>query len=174
MSSGEGVRIKLRVNGVTHELTVKPYERLIDVLRYRLGLTSVKEGCGRGECGACVVIMNGDLIPSCLVLAVRADGSEITTLEGLAPKGKLHAVQKALLDTHSIQCGFCVPGVALAIKWLLDRNPDPSDEEILEVLDGHLCRCGSYLRFVKAAKLASKYLREGREFFSVEEVGLNG
>ncbi len=164
------IPIKLNVNGVEYSITVKPYERLIDVLREKLGLTSVKEGCGRGECGACVVIMDGELVPSCLVMAVRANGSKITTLEGVAPNGKLHAVQKALLDTHAIQCGFCSSGVVLAIKWLLDKNPNPSEEEIKEVLSGQLCRCGSYLRFVKAAKLASKYIREGKVYFDIKEV----
>jgi len=164
------VKIKLRVDGKHYEVYVKPYERLVDVLRYRLGIVSVKEGCGRGECGSCVVLMNGELVPSCLILAVRANGSEITTVAGLAPEGKIHAVQKALLDVHAIQCGFCIPGVALAIKWLLDKNPNPSDEEIKEVLSGHYCRCGGYLRFIKAAKIASKYIREGRIYFDIKEV----
>ncbi|MCD6428460.1 MAG: (2Fe-2S)-binding protein [Desulfurococcales archaeon] len=164
------VTIKLNVNGKDYEVPVRPYERLIDVLRYKLGLTSVKEGCGRGECGACVVIMDGKLVPSCLVLAIRANNRKIITLEGLAPEGKIHAVQKAFLDTLSVQCGFCLPGVILATKWLLDRNPNPSDEEIKEVLGGHLCRCGSYLRFIKAVKLAVKYLQEGKVYFDIEEL----
>ncbi len=164
------VKIRLRVDGKNYEVYVKPYERLIDVLRYKLGIVSVREGCGRGECGSCVVLMNGELVPSCLVLAVRADGSEITTVAGLAPEGKIHAVQKALLDIHAVQCGFCIPGVALAIKWLLDKNPNPSDDEIKEVLSGHYCRCGSYLRFIKAVKIASKYIREGKIYFDIKEV----
>ena len=164
------VRIKLNVNGRDYELDVRPDERLVDVLRYRLGITSVKEGCGRGECGACVVIMNDELVPSCLVPAFRADGARVVTVEGLAPEGKLHAVQKALLDVHAVQCGFCIPGVTLAIKWLLDRNPNPTDDDIKEVLSGHYCRCGSYLRFIKAAKLAAKYIAEGRVYFDVSEV----
>jgi len=162
------VTIRVNVNGKDYVIDVKPYERLIDVLRYKLGLTSVKEGCGRGECGACVVLMDGKPIASCLTLAVRANGKKIITLEGIAPPGKIHAIQKALLDTHTIQCGFCVPGIILSLKWLLDSNPNPTDEEIKDVLDGHLCRCGSYLRFIKAAKLAAQYIREGKIYFDVE------
>jgi len=164
------VKIRLNVDGKDYEVYVKPYERLIDVLRYKLGITSVKEGCGRGECGACTVIMDGMLVPSCLVLAVRADGSKIITSAGLAPEGKIHAVHKALLDTHAVQCGFCIPGVAVAIKWLLDRNPNPSDEEIKDVISGHYCRCGNYKRFIEAAKLAAKYIREGKTYFDIKEV----
>ncbi|MEM1533053.1 MAG: (2Fe-2S)-binding protein [Desulfurococcaceae archaeon] len=161
--------IKLTVNGVTHVVSVKPYERLIDVLRYKLGLTSVKEGCGRGECGACVVILNGKIIPSCLTLAIRANEAEVQTLEGLAPEGKLHAVQKALIEVHGIQCGFCIPGFAIAIKHLVDNNPNPTDEEIKEALDGYLCRCGSYPMLIEAAKLAAKYVSEGRKYFDLRE-----
>lgn len=164
------IEISFKVNGKEVKVKVKPYERLIDVLRNKLGLVSVKGGCGRGECGACVVIMNGKLIPTCLTLAVRADGSEVLTLEGIAPEGKLHAIQKALLDTYAMQCGFCFPGVIMTSKYLLDKNPNPSEDEIKEVLDGNLCRCGSYLRFVKAVKLASKYINEGKIFFDESEV----
>lgn len=164
------IKVKLSVNGRDYEVSVRPYERLIDVLRYKLGLTSVKEGCGRGECGACVVIMDGKLVPSCLVLAVRANNKKILTLEGLAPEGKLHAIQKAFLDVMSVQCGYCLPGVIIATKWLLDKNPSPADQEIKEVLSGQLCRCGSYLRFVKAVKLAVKYLKEGKVYFDIQEL----
>ncbi len=162
--------IKLNVNGKDYVVKIKPYERLIDVLRYKLGFTSVKEGCGRGECGACLVIMDGKLVPSCLVLAIRANGSKILTLEGLAPEGKIHAIQKALLDVHAIQCGYCFPGFIMAIKHLLDNNPDPSEEDIMKALEGNICRCGSYLRFVKAAKLAAQYIREGKIYFDLKEV----
>ena len=164
------IKITLNVNGKDYKVVVKPYERLLDVLRHKLGFTSVKEGCGRGECGACVVLLDGKLVPSCLVLAVRTNGSKIITAEGLAREGKIHAIQKALLDTYSVQCGFCFPGVIMAMKALLDRNLNPSDEEIKEFLEGQLCRCGGYLRFVEAVKLASKYIREGREFFNELEV----
>lgn len=164
------ITITLNVNGKDYRISVKPYERLIDVLRYKLGFTSVKEGCGRGECGSCVVIMDGKLVPSCLILAYRANGSKIITLEGLAPEGKIHAIQKAFVDTLGLQCGFCFPGVILAAKYLLDRNPDPTDEDIKDALEGQLCRCGSYLRFIKAVKLAVKYIKEGKIYFDVKEV----
>ncbi len=164
------IAIRLNVNGRDYVVTVKPYERLIDVLRYKLGFTSVKEGCGRGECGACVVLMDGKLVPSCLVLAIRANGSKIVTLEGLAPEGKLHAIQKAFLDTLGVQCGFCFPGVIIATKYLLDRVSDPGDEDIKNYLEGQLCRCGSYLRFIKAVKLAVKYIKEGKIYFDLKEV----
>ncbi|RLG74946.1 MAG: (2Fe-2S)-binding protein [Thermoprotei archaeon] len=159
------IEITLNVNGKDYTVKVKPYERLLDVLRYKLGLTSVKEGCGRGECGTCAVIMDGKLVASCLVLAVQARGKKILTLEGLTPPGKLHAIQKALLDTYAMQCGFCFPGVIMAMKSLLDRNPDPTEDEIREALSGNLCRCGSYLRFIKAAKLAAEYIRKGQVYF---------
>jgi len=164
------IEIALNVNGKDYKVKVKPYERLIDLLRYKLGLTSIKEGCGRGECGACAVIMDGKLVPSCLVLAIRADGSKILTLEGLAPPGKIHAIQKALLDTFSVQCGFCFPGFEMAIKALLDRNLDPTDDEIMEALSGNLCRCGSYLRFIKAVRLAANYIKQGKIYFDEKEV----
>jgi len=164
------IEIKLNVNGKDYKVKVKPYERLLDVLRYKLGLTGPKEGCGRGECGACSVIMDGKVVPSCLVLAVRADGSKILTVEGLAPEGKIHAIQKALLDTFAVQCGYCFPGFEMAIKALLDRTLDPTDEEIKEALSGNICRCGSYKRFMKAVKLAAKYIKEGKVYFDEEEV----
>ncbi len=172
MSSDEypDIPIKLTVNGREHVVLVKPYERLIDVLRYKLGYTGVKEGCGRGECGSCLVIMDGKLVPSCLVLAIRANGANITTVEGIAPEGKLHAIQKALLDTHAVQCGYCFPGAIVAAKYLLDHNPDPSDEDIMKALEGNICRCGSYPMFIEAVKLAAKYIREGKIYFDIEEV----
>lgn len=159
------IEITLNVNGKDYTVKVKPYERLIDILRYKLGFTSVKEGCGRGECGTCAVIMDGKLIASCLVLAIQARNRKILTLEGLTPPGKLHAIQKALLDTYAMQCGFCFPGVIMAMKNLLDKNPNPTEDEIKEALSGNLCRCGSYLRFIKAAKLAAEYIRKGQVYF---------
>jgi len=172
MASNEypDIPIKLTVNGVEHVVVVKPYERLIDVLRYKLGYTSVKEGCGRGECGACLVIMDGKLVPSCLVLAIRANGSNITTLEGIAPEGKLHAIQKALIESHAVQCGYCFPGFIMAMKYLLDKNPEPSEDEIKNILEGNICRCGSYPMFMQALKLAIKYVREGKIYFDIKEV----
>ncbi len=164
------ITITLNVNGKDFTVNVKPYERLIDVLRYKLGFLSVKEGCGRGECGTCTVIMDGKLVPSCLVLAVQARGKKIITLEGIAPQGKLHAIQKALLDTYAMQCGFCFPGVIMAAYHLLSKNQNPSEDEIKYALSGNLCRCGSYLRFVKAVKLAAEYIRKGQVYFDLKKV----
>ncbi|OYT57246.1 MAG: hypothetical protein B6U76_01565 [Desulfurococcales archaeon ex4484_217_2] len=163
------ITITLNVNGKDYTVNVKPYERLIDVLRYKLGFLSVKEGCGRGECGSCAVIMDGKLVPSCLVLAVQARGKKIITLEGIAPPGKLHAIQKALLDTYAMQCGFCFPGVIMAAYYLLSKNQNPSEDEIRYALSGNLCRCGSYLRFIKAVKLAAEYIRKGQIYFDLKK-----
>ena len=164
------VKVHLKVNGKEYELEVPPNERLLDTLRYRLGLTSVKEGCGRGECGTCIVLVNGMPRHSCLTLTATLDGSEVTTLEGLAPEGKIHAIQLAFLETKGVQCGFCTPGFILMAKALLDRNPDPSMEEVKEWLSSTLCRCGSYHYYFAAVKLAAKYIKEGKIYFDEEEV----
>lgn len=156
------IPVKFVVNGREVEVEVKPYERLIDTLRYRLGLTSVKEGCGRGECGACVVIVDDKLVPSCLMLTVQARGRRILTLEGIGSEKKLHPIQKAFIDAQAAQCGFCIPGVIMAAYWLLEvkGNLNPSVDEIKDTLSGNLCRCGSYYRFIKAVKLAVNELRK--------------
>jgi len=164
------VRVSLRVNGSTFELDVKPNERLIDTLRYRLGFMGVKEGCGRGECGSCIVLVNGKPRNSCLTLTATVDGAEITTLEGIAPPGKVHAIQVAFLETGGVQCGFCTPGMIMMAKGLLDINLDPSDEDIKMWLSSVLCRCGSYSKYFEAVKLAAKYLKEGRVFFDLNEI----
>ena len=164
------VRVHLRVNGVDHELDVEPNERLLDTLRWRLGLTSVREGCGRGECGVCIVLVNGKPRNSCLTLTASVDGSEITTLEGLAPPGKVHAIQVAFLETGGVQCGFCTPGFILMTKALLDHNPNPSYDEIVRWLSSVLCRCGSYHLYFKAVEVARDYLAKGRVFFDEKEV----
>jgi len=156
------IPVKFVVNGREVKVEVKHYERLIDTLRYRLGLTSVKEGCGRGECGACVVIVDDKLVPSCLMLTVQARGRRILTLEGIGSEKKLHPIQKAFIDVQAAQCGFCIPGVIMAAYWLLEvkGNLNPSVDEIKDALSGNLCRCGSYYRFIKAVKLAANELRK--------------
>lgn len=147
------------MNGIEHELDVQPHERLIDILRYRLGLTGTKEGCSTGDCGACSVIMNGRVVPSCLVLAVSADGCEITTIEGLSDGGKLHPIQEAFIECGAVQCGFCTPGMIMAAKALLDENPNPSLEEIKRALSGNLCRCTGYAKIFEAIQVAAIKLR---------------
>jgi carbon-monoxide dehydrogenase small subunit len=148
--------IVLRVNGTSYQLAVEPWWTLLDVLRNQLDLIGVKEGCGAGECGACTVLIDGQAVNSCLVLAVRAAGHEITTIEGLARDGRLHPIQQAFVDEGAVQCGFCTPGMVLAAKALLDENPRPSEHEVRVAIAGNLCRCTGYAKIVSAIRLASE------------------
>jgi len=148
--------IELVVNGKRHRLMVEPEELLVDVLRERLGLTGTKKGCGTGDCGACTVLMNGRAVNSCLVLAVAADGAEITTIEGLAADGELHPLQQAFVEHGAVQCGYCTPGMIMAAKALLDENPHPSEEDIRSALAGNICRCTGYARILAAVKAAAE------------------
>lgn len=157
------VSIRLTVNGKNYGLDVEEDLRLIDVLRDQLRLTGTKEGCGEGECGACTVIMDGRTVNSCLVMAFQADGSEITTIEGIAKGDILHPVQRAFLEVGAVQCGFCTPGMVLSAKALLDQNPKPTREEIREGISGNLCRCTGYHKIVDAIALASAYMRGEKE-----------
>lgn len=152
--------INLTVNGEKLQLSVDENLRLIDLLRDELGLIGTKEGCGEGECGACTIIMDGETVASCLVMAFQADGSEILTIEGLEKEGELHPVQRAYMDAGAVQCGFCIPGMVLSTKSLLDKNPSPNDEEIREGISGNLCRCTGYNKMVIATKKAIKYIEE--------------
>ncbi|MEM0379937.1 MAG: (2Fe-2S)-binding protein [Desulfurococcaceae archaeon] len=163
-------RVCLKINGLNYTFEIPSTERLIDTLRYRIGLMSVKEGCGRGECGNCIVIVNGLPRHSCLILTARLDGAEITTLEGIAPPGKLHAIQVAFIESGGIQCGFCVPGFIMVAKALIDHDPKPSREKIIEWLSSVLCRCGSYYYYVRAVEKAIKYINEGKLFFDEREI----
>jgi carbon-monoxide dehydrogenase small subunit len=146
------VAISMTVNGVERRLETFPMMRLLDILREELGLTGTKEGCGEGECGACSVILDGRLVNSCLVPALQADGSRITTIEGIATAGQIHAVQQAFIDCGGAQCGICTPGMILASVSLLEQNPHPSEEEIREGLAGNLCRCTGYMRIFEAVR----------------------
>ena len=148
--------VRLNVNGKDHALIVDSTERLLDVLRDRLNLKGVKEGCGTGDCGACTVIMDGHLVNSCLVLAVQARDKRITTIEGVGTREKLHPVQKAMMKYNAAQCGFCIPAMVLAGKNLLDHNPTPSREEIKEAISGVLCRCTGYYKIVRAIERAAE------------------
>ncbi len=152
--------ITLTVNGEKREIEIDENSRLLDLLRDDLGLTGTKEGCGEGECGACTVIMDGQTVNSCMVMAFQADGSDIITIEGLEKDGKLHPVQKAYVDVGAVQCGFCIPGMVLSTKALLDKNEDPTEEEIREGLSGNLCRCTGYSKMMDATKLSKEYLEE--------------
>lgn len=152
--------ITLHINEHEYALTVEPDELLVDVLRERLGLTGTKKGCGTGDCGACTVLMDGRTVNSCLVLAVAAEGKAITTIEGLAPEGKLDPIQQAFLEHHAIQCGYCTPGMVLSTKALLDETPHPTEAEIRRGLSGNLCRCTGYQKIVEAVQAAAD-AREG-------------
>ncbi len=144
------------VNKEPVEIVVAPHLTLLDVLRDTLGLTGAKEGCGSGDCGACTVLVNAEPVCSCLMLAVEAEGQEITTVEGLASNGELHPLQKALIAYGGLQCGFCTPGVLMSSVALLTRNPRPSEHEIREALSGNLCRCTGYDKIVRAVQAAAK------------------
>lgn len=152
--------IRMIVNGEQVEVDVKPNETLLDVIRNKLHLTGPKEGCGNGECGACTIIYNGRPVNSCLILAPEADGAEILTVEGLSKNGKLHPIQEAFIEESAVQCGFCTPGFIMSAKALLDRNPNPAKEDIVEALAGNLCRCTGYVPIIKAVQRAAK---EGRK-----------
>jgi carbon-monoxide dehydrogenase small subunit len=148
-------QIKLKVNGVEYDVSIKPHWTLLDVLRNEIGLTGTKKGCGRGECGACTVIMNGKAILSCLVLAIQCRGKDILTIEGLAQNGELGPLQDAFVKYGAIQCGFCTPGMIMASRALLNKTPHPSEEEIKRGLSGNLCRCTGYTKIIAAVQKAS-------------------
>ena len=147
--------VTLTVNGRRHELDVAVHHTLLDVLREGLGLTGTKECCAEGECGACTLLVDGVAVNSCLVLAVEVDGSEVTTIEGLASEDRLSAVQDAFLAAGGVQCGFCIPGMVMAAHSLLSGNPQPTLEEIREGLSGNLCRCGGYNQICMAVAAAT-------------------
>jgi len=152
--------VKFNVNGKDHALVVESTERLLDVLRDRLNLKGVKEGCGTGDCGTCTIIMDGRLVNSCLVLAAQARDKKITTIEGVGTRERLHPVQKALMKYNAAQCGFCTPAMVLAGKNLLDHNSTPSREEIKGAISGVLCRCTGYYKIVDAIYDAAKEISE--------------
>lgn len=155
-------QISLLVNNRIYQVEVEPDELLVDVLREKLGLTGTKKGCGTGDCGACTVIMDGHNVTSCLVLAVAAEGRDITTIEGLNTNGELNRIQQSFLDHHAVQCGYCTPGFVLSAKALLDENRHPSEEEIRRGISGNLCRCTGYQKIVEAIKAVAEGDEEGR------------
>ena len=154
--------IQLRVNGESHTLEVPPQRLLLDCLRYDLGLTGSKEGCSIGVCGACTIMMDGKSVSSCLILAVAADGKDITTIEGLATHDELHPVQQAFIDHGGFQCGICTPGMIMAAQALLEINPDPSEDEIKDWMMGNLCRCTGYYKILESIQAAASEM-QGKE-----------
>jgi aerobic carbon-monoxide dehydrogenase small subunit len=150
------MRVELSVNGERHEADVWPGESLLTTLRDRLGLPGSKNACEQGECGSCSVLLDGELVCSCLVLAAQADGHDVVTVEGLAGDGELHPVQEAFADTGAVQCGFCTPGFVVAAADLLRRVPEPTDDEIREALSGNLCRCTGYAKILDAVHAAAR------------------
>jgi carbon-monoxide dehydrogenase small subunit len=155
-------KIQLTINGQHCDASVPANETLLDFLRYRLGLVGTKNGCDAGDCGACTVILNGKAVNACLVLAIETEGATITTIEGLNSGEPLHPLQQAFVDLGAIQCGFCVPGMIMSAKALLDEQPDPSDKEIQVAIAGNLCRCADYISITKAITAAGKVLRGGK------------
>ncbi len=154
------MRIQVNVNEEQREADVEPRLLLVHFLRDTLGLTGTHWGCDTSNCGACTVHLDGDAVKSCTVLAVQADGSEVTTIEGLGSPEKLHPVQEAFWEHHGLQCGYCTPGMIMAAADLLQRNPDPTEEEVRKGLEGNLCRCTGYQNIVAAVLLAARRLRE--------------
>lgn len=156
------ITINLNLNGEARSIVTEPNKRLLDLLREDFGLTSVKEGCSEGECGACTVIFNGDAVTTCCMLAGQADESTIITLEGVAEDGKPSLLQQCFLEAGAVQCGYCTPGMILTAKALLDKNPNPTDEEITVAMSGNLCRCTGYVKIHAAVRYAVERMRELR------------
>lgn len=153
--------IEFVINGKPYELSIPPWKTLLEMIREDLILTGTKEGCGQGECGSCTVIMGGKTVNSCLVPAVEADNQEIITIEGLADGENLHPIQDAFVEQAGMQCGFCTPGVIISAKSLLDRNPNPSLEEIKEGIAGNFCRCTGYTKIVESISAAAEAMKGG-------------
>jgi aerobic-type carbon monoxide dehydrogenase small subunit (CoxS/CutS family) len=151
--------ITLTVNGRRVSCPVEPRKLLVNFIRQDLGLTGTHWGCDTGNCGACTVILNGKSVKSCNILAVQADGGELLTIEGLAENGELHPIQKAFWENHALQCGFCTPGFIMQAYWLLKQNPNPTVEDVRNMLSGNICRCTGYQNIIKAVLAAAKEMR---------------
>jgi carbon-monoxide dehydrogenase small subunit len=155
--------ISIKINGVDRKLEIKDNELLLDVIRDRAGVKSVKAGCWRGECGLCTVLLDGKPVKSCLVLAIEAEGREVTTAEGLAPEGQLSPIQKHFVEKAALQCGFCTPSFVLTAHYLLSVNPNPTENEIREYLSGHICRCGTYKQMIEAILECAKEQNQAKQ-----------
>lgn len=150
------IPVRLKVNGEIYELSIAPYRTLVDVLREEIQLTGTKKGCDVGDCGACTVLLDGKPVNACLILAATVQDAEILTIEGLAKEGKLHPLQEAFIKEGAVQCGFCIPGILISLKALLDSNPTPTLEETKWAMAGNLCRCTGYTKMFKAVEAATR------------------
>ena len=153
-------KIRFKLNGSWREVEARPDRILLDLLREDLGLTGTKKGCERGECGACTILMNGKAVLSCLIPALKADGAEILTVEGMAHDDRLHPLQQAFWEEGAVQCGYCTPGMLLSAKALLDEVPEPGIEEVKKAISGNLCRCTGYTKIIRAVQSAADKLRK--------------
>ena len=156
----KSVTIEFTLNGAKTKVTIPPNITLVRMLRSELGLTGTKIGCNKGECGACAVLIDGKSINSCLVLAPQVDGREVITIEGLEKDGTIHPIQEAFIEEGAIQCGYCIPGMVISAKALLDNNPAPNDDEIRVGISGNLCRCTGYTKIINAIRSAAKKLQK--------------
>jgi len=154
------VKVAMRINGREYSGMVEPRTLLVNFIRDDLNLTGAHIGCDTGQCGACTIMMNGRTVKSCMVLAVQAQGADILTVEGLAEGDKLHPIQKAFRQNHGLQCGYCTPGLLMSSLFLLQRNPNPTEDEIRRGIEGNLCRCTGYVNVVKSIKAAAKNMQE--------------
>ncbi len=161
-------KASLSVNGVTRDVDIEPRTLLVEYLRNELGLIGTHIGCETSQCGACSVLLDGEVVKSCTILAVQADGAEVTTIEGLAPPGMLHPVQRAFWTEHGVQCGFCTPGMILSTVALLNESPDPGEDEIRHGLEGNICRCTGYQNIVKSVQRSAIALRESAAPTAIE------
>jgi len=154
--------IELHVNGAVHQLDVDPERTVLSVLRDDLDLTGTKYGCGEGACRTCTVLVDGEALPSCQMQVGQAEGHEITTIEGLAKGDELHPLQRAFIELDVMQCGYCTPGMILAASALLQRNQDPTEDDVVQALEGHICRCGTYQRIIEATRQVAATMRGGQ------------
>jgi carbon-monoxide dehydrogenase small subunit len=159
---GEAKELKLTVNGKPYELKVKPNTLLVEVLRKELRLTGTKIGCLSSACGACTVNIDGKAVRSCSVLALQANGRQVTTIEGLADGDKLHPIQEAMIEHGAVECGFCTPGMIMSAKALLDENPNPTRDEVREAIQGNLCADAGYVKYIESIEIAAKKMRGGQ------------
>jgi len=154
--------ISFKVNGISKTIEIEGHESLLDILREKVNLTGTKKGCDDGSCGACTVIVNGEAVKSCIFSAKKLNGVEVITIEGITKNGDLHPIQKAMIDSGAVQCGYCTPGIIMELYSLFNKNLNASEEELIDALAKHLCRCTGYESILDGAKLAQRYIKENK------------